>query len=103
MAELCKHATEHDVELARALLWRDEEKTPDERWKVTAPVDGRVLRVVQESEVVITVGPPLLEIDDPSDLEVIADLLTNDAVKVKPGAHVDVEQWRGPDITFPRE
>jgi HlyD family secretion protein len=95
-AELRKHATEHDVELARALLRRYDDKTPDERWKVTAPVDGRVLRVVQESEAVVTVGAPLVEIGDPSDLEVIVDLLTTDAVNVKPGADVELERWGGP-------
>jgi HlyD family secretion protein len=97
-AELRKHATEHDVELARALLRRYDEKTPDERWKVTAPVDGHVLRVVQESEAVVAVGAPLVDIGDPSDLEVIVDLLTTDAVNVKPGADVDLEGWGGPAL-----
>ena len=60
-----------------------------------SPVDGRVLRVLQESERVVDFGTPLLEMGDPSALEIVVDVLSRDAVKVKPGALVLVENWGG--------
>ena len=62
---------------------------------VTAPVSGEVLRVLQESETVVTAGTPLMEIGDPGDLEIAADLLSRDALKVSPGDAVYIENWGG--------
>ena len=62
---------------------------------VTAPVSGRVLRVIHESEGVVSPGQPLIEIGDPEDLEIVADLLSTEAVKVEPGQRVMVEEWGG--------
>jgi HlyD family secretion protein len=54
-----------------------------------------VLRVRQESETVVMPGTPLLEIGDPTDLEIEIDVLSSDAVKIRPGAKVLLEQWGG--------
>jgi HlyD family secretion protein len=62
---------------------------------VTAPVDGVVLRRMRESEGLVPAGEPLVEIGDPGDLEIVADLLSTDAVRVQPGAAVVVDQWGG--------
>jgi HlyD family secretion protein len=62
---------------------------------VTSPVDGVVLKRVRESETIVPAGEPLLEIGDPRRLEIVADLLSTDAVRVKPGARAMVEQWGG--------
>ena len=62
---------------------------------VTAPVSGRVLRVLHESEGVVSPGEPLIEIGDPEDLEIVADLLSTDAVKVEAGQRVLIEEWGG--------
>jgi HlyD family secretion protein len=62
---------------------------------ITAPVDGVVLRRLRESEAVVAAGEPLLEVGDPRDLEIVSDLLSTDAVKVRPGNPVRVEQWGG--------
>ncbi|MEZ5419795.1 MAG: efflux RND transporter periplasmic adaptor subunit [Vicinamibacterales bacterium] len=63
--------------------------------EVRAPVDGVVLRRFLDSESVVAPGARLLEIGDPSHVEVVADLLSTDAVKVKPGMPVQLEQWGG--------
>lgn len=63
--------------------------------EVKAPATGRVLRVVQESEAVVPAGAPLLDIGDPLDLEVAADLLSTDAVQIKAGASVRLDGWGG--------
>jgi HlyD family secretion protein len=65
---------------------------------VRAPVTGRVLKINQESEAVVQAGSPLIEIGDPRDLEVIADLLSIDAVQINPGAPVRIDGWGGPPI-----
>ncbi len=63
---------------------------------LTAPADGVVLKRLRESESVVAAGEPLLEIGNPAaDLEIVSDLLSTDAVRVKPGAKVRVEQWGG--------
>ena len=60
-----------------------------------APVHGRILRVLHKSEGVVEAGEPLIEIGDPADLEVVVDFLSSDAVRIKPGQRVIVEQWGG--------
>ena len=62
---------------------------------VTAPVDGVVLKRLRESETFVPAGEPLVEIGDPGQLEIVADLLSTDAVRVKAGARAIVEQWGG--------
>lgn len=63
--------------------------------EVRAPVNGVVLRVQQESATIVAPGAPILEIGDPMDLEIEAEILSRDAVTIKPGALVTVEQWGG--------
>jgi HlyD family secretion protein len=82
---------------------------PEEAWKgevpagccvtVKAPVSGRVLRVLQESERVIAAGTPLIEIGDPDNLELVVDLLSADAVKVAEGASAAIDGWGGTPLT----
>jgi HlyD family secretion protein len=66
--------------------------------QIRAPATGRVLKIIQESESVVQPGTPLLEIGDPLDLEVVADLLSTDAVGVKLGAPVLIDGWGGAPI-----
>lgn len=62
---------------------------------VRSPVDGSVLRVLHKSETIVAPGTPLIEVGDSHDLEIVADLLSVDAVKVAPGQPVIVEGWGG--------
>ena len=66
-------------------------------WTFTiySPINGRVLRVLQESAAVVNAGTPLLELGDPLDLEAEVDVLSRDAVKIHPGARVLLEHWGG--------
>jgi HlyD family secretion protein len=66
--------------------------------KILAPVTGRILKIVQDSEAALQAGAPLVEIGDPLDLEVVADLLSTDAVQISPGAPVRIDGWGGPAI-----
>lgn len=63
---------------------------------VRAPVSGQVLLVLKEDAGVVAAGTPLIDIGDPTDLEIVTDLLSEDAVAVTPGADVLIEHWGGP-------
>jgi HlyD family secretion protein len=63
--------------------------------QLRSPVTGVVLKIIQDSEAVVPAGAPLIEIGDPIDLEVSADLLSTDAVQIKPGADVRIDGWGG--------
>lgn len=62
---------------------------------VRSPVAGRVLKVLQESEGMVALGTPLLELGDLAQLEVVAELLSTDALAAPPGAPVRIERWGG--------
>jgi HlyD family secretion protein len=62
---------------------------------VRAPVNGVVLQRLRESESVVPAGEPLIAIGDPGQIEIVTDLLSTDAVRVKPGARATIEQWGG--------
>ena len=63
---------------------------------VRAPSAGRVLRVLQTSEGAAALGTPLIEIGDTHQMEIIAELLTTDALVARPGSRVMIERWGGP-------
>jgi HlyD family secretion protein len=98
-AEFLDHAAEHELSQMRALLARYGSNTnadePPESWNVAAPVTGVVLRVAQESETIVQPGTPLLDIGDPHDLEIVVDVLSTDAVEIRPGADVAIVHWGG--------
>ena len=99
-AEFQAHAADHELAQARVLLarYQDGVDRPAELWSLVAPVSGVVLRVLQESEKVVQSGMPLMEIGDPRDLEIVTDVLSTDAVEMRPGADVAIEHWGGPGV-----
>ncbi|MBD3755001.1 MAG: HlyD family efflux transporter periplasmic adaptor subunit [Gammaproteobacteria bacterium] len=66
-----------------------------ERVPITSPIDGKILKVARECEGPVTIGESLLEVGDPSALEVEVDVLSPDAVKIKPGMKVLFDRWGG--------
>lgn len=96
-AEFERQIAEFELELARAALLRSTPGGDQAEWRldITAPVDGRVLRVIQESAAVVQAGAPLIEIGDPTDLELVVDVLSSDGVAITPGAEALIEQWGG--------
>ncbi len=98
-AESRAQTAAHDLERARAtLLVSGDAPCPEcARTPIRAPVAGRVLRLVEESERVVLAGTPVLEVGDPTRLEVVTDLLSTDAVKVRPGDTLLVQEYGGPE------
>lgn len=66
--------------------------------EIKAPVTGRILRVLTESELVVQAGTPLIEIGDPTDIEIVTDVLSRDAVQIAPGAEAVIDNWGGPPL-----
>ncbi|MBB3142888.1 efflux RND transporter periplasmic adaptor subunit [Halomonas organivorans] len=103
MAEASLALREHELERARARLMsrRDLEERAEacECVTVTSPTSGVVLRVIRRSAGIVDAGTPLMEIGDPSDLEVVVDLLSEDAVRVTPGQAAIIDGWGGPELT----
>ncbi len=90
-ADFQAQAAAHDVEIARAALLGDGSRPVVLR----SPVQGQVLRIPEVSERVAAAGTPLLEIGDASRLEVVADLISSDAVRVREGDPMRIEGWGG--------
>lgn len=64
-----------------------------------SPASGSVLRVLRESEQAVQAGEPIIQIGDPRDIDVIVELLSSDAVVVRPGAAARIEGWGGSPLT----
>ena len=97
-AKFGARVADYELEMAKAAMVRvrDGKAGMDlEQLEVPSPIDGRVLQVIQESEGVVQAGTPLVELGDPSALEIVVDVLTQDAVRIERGAPAAIEQWGG--------
>jgi HlyD family secretion protein len=65
---------------------------------VVAPVSGRVLRIPDRSERAVTPGTPLIELADVRGLELVFDVLSEDAVRIEPGHEILVSEWGGEEV-----
>lgn len=66
-------------------------------WQIKAPVSGKILKIQQQSEGIVQAGTPLMELGDHSQLEVVVDVLTEDAAQIRPGTPVQLSNWGGPE------
>jgi len=90
-------AAQSEIESARSYLIGVGSSNHEEPQliEVRSPSDGTVYRVYEESERVIQAGEPIFEISNRDSLEIVVDLLTQDAVRVEPGDPVRVNGWGG--------
>jgi HlyD family secretion protein len=63
---------------------------------VRPPARCRILRILEKSERVVPFGTPIVVLSNPNKIEIVVDLLSTDAVKVKPGAPVIIQNWGSP-------
>lgn len=91
-----RHMAEHELEQARATLTAGRAPANGKAaFVLRAPTAGRVLRVLNTSEGVVALGTALIELGDLAELEVVAELLTTDALQAQPGSAVMIERWGG--------
>lgn len=91
-------ATQAELENARLVLAITEgtrSSTETDALAIPAPISGVVLRRFRCCEGVVSAGERILELGDLSELEVRIDLLSQDAVRVKPGMRVEIDRWGG--------
>ncbi len=92
-------AAENDRDAARAALLEPGARSARDDGagllKLRSPIDGVVLQRLHESEAVVPQGEPLVEVADVSALEVAADFLSTDAVRIRPGMPALIDQWGG--------
>jgi len=96
-ARAARDAANAEVARARSAVL-DASRTVAGNVDVKSPSAGRVLRVPQESEAVINAGTPIVEVGDPLHVEVVAEFLSQDAVRMKAGATAQIESWGGPAL-----
>lgn len=88
----------YDLEAARTRLLYSHGEGGGSRTRsvaVRTPVEGRVLGIPHKNEGVVEAGRPLIEIGDPRALEVEVDVLSTDAVRIRPGTSVLFHRWGG--------
>ena len=90
-----RHVAVHEVDEARAAVAAVTRPGQARSFVLEAPVSGRVLRVAQTSEASVPLGAALIELRDVSRMEVVAELLTTDALQARPGSFVRIERWGG--------
>ena len=94
-------AAHHELEQSRIALRQYAGSQPGAQQKpfeIKAPVAGKVLKLLQQSEGMVLAGTPLLELGDPAQLEIVADILTEDAAQITPGTAVQLTNWGGAEV-----
>lgn len=94
-AQFAVATARHELEAARTALDYGASGNADNPVAVRAPVAGQVLKIPHKSEGTVVAGQPLIEIGDPRALEVEVDVLSADAVRIRPGTRVIFERWGG--------
>lgn len=100
-AEFAVEVARHELEAARAAVQYSAPTSggpQDEAVRVASPLQAKVLRLFHESEGVVVAGQKLVELGDPSGLEVEVEVLSADAVRIAPGTRVVFDRWGGPDL-----
>ena len=97
-ADFAVEVARHELESARTTLeysGKSETDQPVERVAVRSPINGQILKVARSCEGPVSTGEALLEVGDPRSLEIEVDVLSADAVKIKPGMKVFFDRWGG--------
>jgi HlyD family secretion protein len=87
-----------DLEAARTQLrysFGEKGRSPRGIVAVHSPVEGSVLGIPHKDEGVVEAGRSLIEIGNPLALEVEVDVLSSDAVRIRPGTTVHFDRWGG--------
>lgn len=85
-----------ELRAARArLIAPSNSKSGRKALDVRSPESGAVLRLVQESEAMVVAGSPIMELGNSTDIEIVTDMLSSDAVKINSGDAVLIDNWGG--------
>jgi HlyD family secretion protein len=90
-----QQAAVSNLDAARATLMTPERSGASAVMEVRSPVGGLLFRIPQRSERIVAAGEPILEIGNTRQLELVIDVLSEDAVKIRAGNRVVVDEWGG--------
>jgi HlyD family secretion protein len=93
-----EHAARHQLDESRIAIRQFQQGSGDtaqRAWAIKSPIAGKVHKINQQSEGVVQAGTPLIELGEPDNLEVVVDLLTEDAAQVRPGTLATLTHWGG--------
>lgn len=94
-AQFAAEVAQHNLEAAQTAIRFAGASGGGNPVTISSPVFGRVLAIHHESEGAVAMGTPLLEVGDPSRLEVVVDVLSQDATRLESGMAVRFERWGG--------
>jgi HlyD family secretion protein len=95
-AEFGGRVADHQLTLAQTALMQLTGKAEEgEQLDIISPVAGQILKVFQESEGVAPGGTAIVEVGDPAALEVVVDVLSQDATRIPAGATTTIERGGG--------
>jgi len=94
-AQFAVDVAHHQLEAAQTALAYAGTTNGEHQLTIASPINGSVLKVLRESEGVVGAGEALIEVGDPTQLEVEIDVLSSDAVKIAAGTKVLFERWGG--------
>ena len=102
-AKFAVDVARYELDAASTLLKysaaQDASNVLKERVPIRSPITGSVLKLHKESEGVVDAGTPLIELGDPAALEIAVDVLSFDAVRIRPGIEVMIKRWGGDNLT----
>lgn len=97
-----EHVAGHELDQARAALGAVQAGgtagAAGAGFELRSPVAGQVLKLHAQSEAVLTLGAPVMDLGDVARLEVVVELLSSDALQAAPGSAVRIERWGGPGV-----
>ena len=88
-------AARADVRAAEAALIAADNAGDQHPLAMVSPVTGYVIKVHERSERTVTAGTPLVSVGDPAGYEIVMDVLSTDAVKIRPGQAMWLDDWGG--------
>ena len=97
-AEAALAANEANLAAARAAASGTGADQPGSSLAIRTPASGRVMFVPERSERTVGVGTPLLELGDSDAMEIVVDVLSEDAVRIDPGDPVVIDDWGGDSV-----
>jgi HlyD family secretion protein len=94
-SEFAVQVATHELDVTRTALRRFGTRQSGDELILTSPISGRILKIMQPNAAIVQAGAPLLEVGDPTALEIVSEVLTGDAVHVRRDARVTIERWGG--------
>ena len=86
-------AAKAELSRARSALLPAETENSATQIALVAPASGYILEVRQESATAVQAGTPIIVLGDPSRIDIVAEFLSQDALRIEAGDTALIENW----------